>query len=170
MSKIRELEYSEKIDKKWRQVFIGNDPFKDPFSKSVTSRIIFYPTYGYHLTEAQYRAFSAALRRMGISEFYLSIIEFSGAFLEKGRHWFCELPSYKQYLQLPLTLENCIYSKEGIFGIMISHEDHAWIGGKGEFVNTVKAEYKTWKNDIRNFEKHWPESVAEPVLKAIDHY
>lgn len=166
MTAIRELQYAEHIRNVWDRVFKSNDPFEDSFSEEVDSRLLLYPTYGYHLTEEQYHAIVLAAKEIGDKGYYISVVEYAGDFLSNGKHWFCELPEYSKYLQIPLVLENALYSENGIFGMLISHEDHALVGGKREFIAILKKNYPNWENDRITLKEDWEERMANPVLAA----
>ena len=120
--------------------------------------MIFYPTKGYHLSEKQYKAMAAAAIASGDEGFIVSIIEGEGDIVARGEHWWCEYPTYTEYLSLPLVLENAIYSKNATWGMMISHEDHAVIGGDEKFVDTLRAAYPEWRIDIQELTRFWKDN------------
>ncbi len=164
MRNIRSIRYYEELFKKWNNIFKNNDPFEDPFVESIKDRLLFYPTYGYHLSNDQYCAFVNAAKDNGDDGFFLSVTEYEGNFLVKGEHWFCEYPEYNEYLRIPLVLENALYSENGLFGIIVSHEDHAMVAGKDEFINSLKQYYNSWKDDRVRLENDWKEKLSKPVL------
>jgi len=141
----------------WEQVFCSNDPFAWPFCPQFATGRIFYPTDGYHLTKQQFLAVGEALEQTGETGFFLSIVESEGlSFLERSwGHWVCESPSYEEYCQLPLTLENVIFSREGRWGVLISHEMHAVIAGSTEFIAALAGQYREWANDLRLLREAW---------------
>lgn len=141
----------------WEQVFCSNDPFVWPFRPRFMSGRIFYPTDGYHLTKLQFQAVGEALKQTGETGFFLSVVESEGlSFLDRGwGHWVCESPSYEEYTQMPLTLENAIYSREGRWGVLISHEMHAVIAGSAEFMAALSGQYREWSNDLRLLRQAW---------------
>ncbi len=158
----------------WEQVFRSNDPFAWPFRPKFTVGRIFYPTDGYHLTKPQFLAIGEALKQAGEKGFFLSVVESEGlSFLEKNwGHWACENPSYEDYSKLPLTLENAIYSKEGNWGVLISHEMHALIAGSREFMTALDEQYRGWPNDLRLLREAWFENPSagwlEPTISHTD--
>lgn len=158
----------------WEHVFRSNDPFAWPFRPEFTVGRIFYPTDGYHLTKPQFMAIGGALRRAGERGFFLSAVESEGlSFLERSwGHWACESLSYNDYCQLPLTLENAIYSRAGNWGVLISHEMHALISGSREFMTALARQYRGWSSDLRQLREAWSESPnagwLEPTISHTD--
>jgi len=166
MSAIEEVPDATPLRKLWSCVFASNDPFSDPFQRTVQARVLLYPTYGYHLSEDQYEALTEACRELGETSFFVSIVEYAGDFFAEGKHWYCEIPSYKEYLTIPLVLESAIYSGEGTFGMILSHEDHAILGGTSHFIEAMKLHYAQWPEDRRRLKAEWPPELSDPVLDA----
>ncbi|NJL27505.1 MAG: hypothetical protein HC897_06200 [Thermoanaerobaculia bacterium] len=154
----------------WERVFHSNDPFSWPFQPEFAAGRIFFPTDGYHLTKQQFLAFADALMQAGENELFISVVESEGlSFLERSwGHWACASLSYEDYVQLPLTLENAIYSREGRWGILISHEMHALIGGSAGFMAALDDQYRRWSDDLRLLREAWAEnpnaSWLEPTI------
>lgn len=155
------------LKKIWESLFVSDNPFEWPFSSDIESRMLFYPTEGYHLTETQYSAIRGAAKRVGDKGFLISIIEGQGEVFDRGEHWWCEFPPYEEYLRIPLVLENTHYSKSGCWGIIISHEDHAFIGGKGEFMKEVRDRYSNWQKDWDEFQAFWEDNLNSGWLEGI---
>lgn len=141
----------------WEQVFQSNDPFTWPFQPQFATGRIFFPTDGYHLTKQQFLAVGAALEQTGETGYFLSVVESEGlSFLDRSwGHWVCESLTYEDYCQLPLTLENALYSREGHWGVLISHEMHAVIGGSTEFTAALSGQYREWASDLRLLKEAW---------------
>jgi len=163
MSKIHKLTDLHFLQETWSEIFVSNDPFAWPFADRIKSGLIFYPTEGYHLTEGQYKAMVAAAKSAGDDGFIFSITEGAGNIVERGedwlyQHWWCEFPPYDEYLRPSLNLENCVYSRNAIWGIMISHEDHAVVGGDSRFVAALRAAYPQWQDDTRKLIETWKDN------------
>lgn len=141
----------------WEHVFLTNDPFTWPFRQEFPVGHVFYPTDGYHLTKPQFGAIREALKQVGETGFFLSIVESEGlSFLDRRwGHWVCENLSYEDYIQLPLSLENCICSRRGDWGILVSHEMHALVAGSQEFLTAIAEQYQGWPNDLRQLREAW---------------
>gem|GEM_PF-2936576 len=71
-------------------------------------------------------------------------------------HWeLLENVTFEQYQQIPLVMENALYSSSGKWGVMVSHEDHAVIGGTQDFIERFKLHYPNWNEDFAVFEEKW---------------
>ncbi len=153
----------------WQQVFSTNDAFTWPFRGNYEGGHIFHPTDGYHLTREQYSALVDAAHRTGESSFFLSLVEPEGlSFLDRGwGHWSCGLPSYEEYYELDIPLENALYSKDGRWGVLISHEMHAVIGGTRAFMAALDDYYQGWANDIRMLREAWSGNANATWLEPI---
>lgn len=160
MGRIRETTDLSSIRTAWERVFRSNDPFDWPFQPQFPVGRIFYPTDGYHLTERQFLAVSRACRRTGESGFIVSVVESEEpSFLDREwGHWACETPSYDEYTALPLALENAIYSTEGRWGVLISHEMHALVAGATDFMASLDREYRGWSDDLHLLRQAWAEN------------
>ena len=158
MTKIDRIYNVQNLKKVWERLFTSADPFTIPFHSNILDHIIFYPTYGYHLTKQQYNALVKSSQAIGEKGFNISIIEFEGNYIERGEHWWCKYPSYNEYLKLPLVLENALYSPNSEWGLIVSHEDHAIVGGNIEFMSTVKRKYPQWTDDVRELIKAWKDN------------
>jgi hypothetical protein len=120
--------------------------------------MFFYPTGGYHLAEHQYNALVEAARDVHDRGFFLTVTEYGKNFLSLGEHYWCEFPSFLDYKKLVLSLpplENALYSKEGRWGMLLSHEDHAIVGGDAVFVSKLKDLYPRWKSDLAELQEIW---------------
>jgi hypothetical protein len=63
--------------------------------------------------------------------------------------------SYREYEQEDIIIENAIYSSHGNWGIIISHEEHAVLGGHKQCIETFKAAYPDYINDQKSLYKPW---------------
>ena len=157
------------IREAWQRVFSTNNAFVYPFKRFRACRI-FYPTDGYHLTEDQFSSIMTASRGAGEIDFLISIVESEGtSFLDRSwGHWACSAPSYKEYSELPLALENALYSTRGRWGILVSHEMHALVGGTAPFLTRLDELYLSWANDLRRLREDWVgnpnASWVEPIV------
>jgi len=68
---------------------------------------------------------------------------------------------------LPLTLENALYSREGRWGVLISHEMHALIAGSEGFMNALTKQYPGWTNDVQLLREAWAGNPNGEWLEAI---
>lgn len=166
-SQITPVKDSPSLKAIWNDMFLTKDPFELPFQPTIAHYMIFYPTYGYHLTKEQYSAVVEAAKAIGDTGFYISVVEYDGDFFEKGEHWLCPFSPHEDYLKLPLVLENAIYSRSGKWGLIISHEDHAIIGGSDAFVRELRSNYNNWETDILELRVYWKDNKNSDWLEKV---
>jgi hypothetical protein len=139
----------------WNRIFRTADPFSSPFLPHIRNCLVFHPTNGFHLAQRQYEAVCSAARASGERGFALSVVEYAGDFFERGDHWRCQLPPYASYTEIPLVLENALYSLDSRWGLLVSHEDHAIVGGDAAFMERLRSEYPGWPVDVTSLRKAW---------------
>jgi intein/homing endonuclease len=63
------------------------------------------------------------------------------------------LISFNEYRDLTLVLDNTVFSKQGEWGVIISNEGHAVLGGTMEFISYFKQLHSKWADCFNDFEK-----------------
>lgn len=144
------------------KIFKTNNPFGQMFQQDVTSRLLIYPTDGTYLDDLQFNALLETVKVIGESGFYISEVEAEpDPFILKNdneiyhpAHWICDFPTnFDEYRDLTIVLDNALFSREGKWGMLISNEGHAVLGGTVEFINQYKKLYPSWSNCFIEFEK-----------------
>lgn len=160
---IREIDGTEELKSAWRRIYASEDSFTWPFQATLTSGRIFYPTDGYYLTREQFSSLVLAAQQPENQRFAISLME-GASFDTKSEdlpsslgtgHWLCTSPTYSEYRALPLVLENGIYSTRGGWGVLVSQEMHAIVGGNNAFVEKIGRGYSTWAEDLRELRRTW---------------
>lgn len=151
-----------KLEISFNKTFMSKDPFENAFTETIEKKILLFPTEGYHLTEDQYQALMTAVKSINETEFVLSEIEgdcfthSSDDGMYKHGHWIVDTnTSYDEYQSLTLPLESAIYSRKGNWGIMISHEEHAILGGNNIFIREFKENCHDWSASLERFLVQW---------------
>lgn len=163
MRRIKSIDELNQLHLTFNKVFKTKDPFSEVFTNLIKHRIVLCPTDGYYLDQLQFNALMNAAKLVGDDTFYLSEIE--GNSFEKSvnnesqytfGHWeaTCET-QYEEYLGAPVVLENAMYSRHARWGVIISHEFHAVVGGDEEFIGKFKEVYPTWRDGLKNFIGQW---------------
>lgn len=163
MRRIKEIDELKQLHLAFNKIFKTNDSFSEVFTNSIKHRIVLCPTNGYYLEKQQFNALMNAALHVGDDRFYLSEIE--GNSFERVEnnesqydfgHWevACET-KYEEYLEAPVVLENAMYSRNTKWGVIVSHESHAIIGGNNEFIEKFKEVYPDWKDGLNNFIGQW---------------
>ncbi len=158
---LSEHEYREEAHRAFSAVFRSDDPFDEPFTPSIRHRAILYPVT-YELEPSELQAIATAARTVGDDAFYFSVLE-RPAESEQDRpyHWFIPLEDRNTYHSLgyPFVLENAIYSPKGLWGMMVSQEQHALVGGCDIFLNTLYAHLPVSEDEqVREFLITWKDN------------
>jgi len=158
MRALTEAEYLTIASVAFSKIFRSEDPFDEPFQDEIEERELLWPVY-YDLTDGDpgdklLTAIIDAARTIGDSEVFFSVLERPPA-SEQNRpyHWvipLMELPTYRQ-LSYPLVLENTLYSPKGLWGIMVSQEEHALVGGTRPFMTAFRSKYPRVKTGVESF-------------------
>jgi hypothetical protein len=167
MATIQRINDPSRVRRIWQSIFTSNDPFSFPFQPQIGASLIFYPTDGYHLTEEQYGAISDAARAIGEEGFVVSVVEYEVDFLERGESWWCAFPEYEDYLSLPLVLHNSLFSMNSRWGLLVSHEDHAIVGGSIEFISKIREDYPEFASDIASLRDFWKDKSENEWLNGV---
>ncbi len=144
----------------FNKIFKNTDPFGKMFNYSISNKLLLSHTNGYYLNKKQFKALMNTIKEVDEDSFFLTITEdldFSLVDKESicGTRVFKPNITYEEYEQNKIVLENAIYSKNGTWGILISHEDHAVIGGSNEFIKIFKQFYTCWEDEPKKFIKKW---------------
>jgi hypothetical protein len=136
MSKVNPVTDFDGAKRCWDQIFISTDPYIWPFQERIKDYIFFYPTDGYALEEEQYKATLQAANKIQDNTFYFSVVEAEEDIfrekdiLDRNIHWLCENPDFNEYFDIVnIPLECGLYSKGGKWGMLISKDMHALVGG-----------------------------------------
>jgi hypothetical protein len=128
----REREHSWSV---LRSIFASLDPFDEPVSESFPDRLIAFPI-AYRFSEDQWETLVKCVNELGEERFLAFAIEGT------MDAWEAELTPYPYYqlydLGWPLGADNALCSTVGSWGIIVSHEWHAIIAGKREFIDALR--------------------------------
>ncbi|MGL5255863.1 MAG: hypothetical protein ACRC76_02405 [Proteocatella sp.] len=157
VEKIDEAKRILNMQNAFGKVLQTKDPFGEMFQLCIQEKQILCPTDGYYLNREQFKALQDTLITLGENKVYFSEIEADECFSDNScSHWeISVMDSYEEYLKLPVILENSLYSLNGRWGILISQEEHAVIGGTSEFMAKYKEYYTNWFKGERTFCQKW---------------
>jgi hypothetical protein len=160
---LSEAEFRAEAEPALRRVFQADDPFDQPFAPDVERRLILFPVY-YELESPLLEALVTPSLEQSDSGFYLSVLE-RPAEKDQDRpyHWYVSASGLDAYRALgyPFVLENAVYSPEGKWGIMVSHENHALLGGTASFVDNVRNLVPNLDNQVFDFLAAWEHNKLE---------
>lgn len=160
---LRRIDAPDRLKTVFWSLFQSNDPFGEVFRDSMPVRLILCPTNGYYLNQHQFNAMIRTAKAINESHIFLSEIEGINSFSEQpnengyvGSHFEVSVPcNYEDYINTMLAVENALYSPTGQWGIIISHEEHAVIGGERSFMEKFKQYYPDWSNGLSKFRQMW---------------
>ena len=142
------------------RVFTTLDPFDAPFSEDVVERGLLFPV-SYQLEPAQIAIVRAAAKGVGDESIFLEsrVDSTPDAF-----YWEFSADGEGPYDVIESVLENAIFSSSGKWGMTISEEDHAVIGGVPEFMQMIAESFPATKSPSRHMFRHPTE--LEPAADA----
>lgn len=155
-------EFQTEAEPVLKRIFVNDDPYDTPFAPDVESRLILF-RYEYEMEQPLLDAVINTASKSGDDGFYVSIQGYSKA-TEPNQpyHWyvaFSEIAAYQSRVEPVTTM---IYSPNGLWGILGSHESHGLMGGSKSFIEAVKlripdidqqvfAFIETWKNYAKDY-------------------
>jgi hypothetical protein len=143
------------LEESLKKVFPVYDPFRPEVADGLLVRTLLFPTDMYHLDEFQFRALRTAIEATQEQNFYISEIEWQPDTFQRGSHWLCSEPTFEQYIKLPIGVENALYSPDGRWGILLSHELHGFMACDRAFFDAFTQNYPQVKDDIEQFREYW---------------
>jgi len=158
---IKQADKPSLLSQIFHYVFRSYNPFTSAGQLNMPVRIVLYPTYGYYLNSEQFQALTSTLNDCGEQEFFISEVEAEPDPFVTSYHWVCKSPSFSEYMNLSLSTENALYSANGLWGILVSHEDHALLVCQPNFARFFQAHYSHWKQDLEKFVQNWQQNEKE---------
>jgi hypothetical protein len=140
-----------------KKVFSSLNAFDSPFTVTCPSRVLIFPTRGYLLTDRQFNALATAAKSRGATSGLCVITEALDLsdLPDKSPTHQIDFSSYMSYQKLGnegcILQENAIISERGDWGVLISQEFHAVLGGSKEFVEVFKGSYPEIESDRQRF-------------------
>lgn len=145
------------LEQYYLKVFSDFDAFSPNVCDGLQKRIVIFPTDSYHLSETQFCALSRAINEVDDGSFFISELGWREDSFHKGRHYRCHRPSFDMYTALPIGVENAIYGKNGLWGVVISDELHAILACNNSFFEVFRQGYPAFDDDLRQFGEYWKE-------------
>lgn len=166
MQTLTEAEYLSEAEPRLRQIFVHDNPITHPFSPSVSERLIIAP-YKYVIEPPLTDAVINAASRIGDKGCYLSLLWRDKAGTEPA-HWYIPLSEFRDaYVedenhQALIACENsffslresAIYSSQGKWGIIVTHEWFGLLGGTPEFISVIRSSIPEIEQQVLKFLEH----------------
>lgn len=160
MRQLSGVDWATELEPAFRQVFAATDPFGSPFQPAVSARALLYPV-SYLLDAEQFQALADVARSIGDDAICVSITETNKRLdAPDARHWILEHWEWTEYHELGDVgvLENAVYSPIGQWGMLISHEQHAVLGGSERFMQEMAARFPAFQESLGEFLTYWSEN------------
>lgn len=153
---IKILQDSNRAKLAFHKLFSSTNPFEPAGRVDLPVRVVLFPTDSYHLDQAQFDALISAAQgtRFFISEME-SIDPFDPHARWKRKHWECTNPTFDEYASLMIGVDNALYSENGSWGVIISHELHALLVCDEQFWRVFGDGYPNCEHDFDEFIEYW---------------
>ncbi|MEL4896597.1 hypothetical protein [Crocosphaera sp. Alani8] len=185
MDILTEAEYEAKAEPILRKVVVNDDPFRNPFSPNITERLILFrcePYLEFNLIEGLITAASY----LGDTHCYLRnfslLIDPETKIIEPQNYYMSLSEFYEEQVGAGLNIDfsfwidYIIYSPQGTWGLMISHESHGMLGGSPQFINKIREFVPNLDNQIQLFlqkfqsiKRHIPGARLEWLPGLLTH-
>jgi hypothetical protein len=126
-------------------VFKNLDPYDVRFTPAIKHRFVLFPVDHYQLTFEQFRALAQAAAIESDDFAYQFDVEQWPKFgwdERRREYWRIQLDDYVSYERPPddaniVIMQNAVVSPRGAWGLVISDENHAIVGGSDEFAGVL---------------------------------
>jgi hypothetical protein len=163
MYTLTEAEYLAKAESNLRQIFVHDDPFTHPFRSSVIERLLIAP-YKYVIEPPLISAVLEAASSIGDEGCYLSLLWRDKTSTEPA-HWYIPLAEfYDAYVEDEnhkalvaeenpyfSLRESAIYSPQGKWGIILTHECFGLLGGTAKFLDAIRSSIPKIEQQVFQF-------------------
>ena len=160
---LTEAEFHLEAEPFLRKIFVHDNPFKEPFSSQVIGRIIIYPCDGENDLLLIDALINAAVN-LGDTGSYISLLP-TGYPSDQISHCYISLSEFLEgYAGTeedrligsrlginPYTSDSVIYSAQGKWGLMKSHESFGLLGGSPEFIEEIRGAVQDLDKQVYGF-------------------
>ncbi len=156
---IRSLKDKNLAKMAFEELFSSTNPFEPAGRTDLPVRVVLFPTDSYHLQSDQFEALIRAARNCNELSLFVSELESANPFdltsRWKREHWEATNPTFEEYSSLPLGIENALYSENGTWGVLLSHELHGLLVCTEQFWQVFRDRYSKYHNDFQEFINYW---------------
>jgi hypothetical protein len=171
VNRLSSPELIDSLEEASLRVFKNLDAYEVAFTPEIECRFVLFPVDHYRLTKDQFVALGrAAVEAVHDNSAYLFDVEQWTKFgwdRKRREYWLLSLDDYEAYENPPddaniVIIQNAIVSTSGRWGMVISDENHAIVGGSKEFVSRFLDALQVNKNEMRNlWLRHWHRNQKE---------
>lgn len=162
MNALSKSEFQAEAEPTLRQIFASDNPFcMEPFAPNTpVRRILFDWDSKYVVPPLLFNKIITTASRLGDSGFYLSSLWRGDA--SQPYAWyipFSEVKVYTNSSDSPISSyifsEQVIFSPQGLWGIMTTHEFHMLLGGTYKFIDELTQMVPDLDKQVNSFLEHW---------------
>lgn len=147
MRALSELEWERRAVPGRDQVFAELDAFGAPFADAVAERALLFPV-PIELEPGQIAALRAAARALGEETIFMEVLRISP---QEERFWELSTDDGAPYDVDNPFIDTALFSSAGTWGMIVSHEDHAVLGGPPELMRILAAGFPATELPPQNF-------------------
>jgi hypothetical protein len=140
-------EWNERAVPARERVFHRLDAYDEPFTDSAPVRALLFPI-SYQLEPPQMSVLKDAAKSVGDASIFLESLE---ATTPDHATWEFSVEGEGPYDAIEFVLVNATFSPSGRWGLIISEEDHAVIGGVPEFMGRIANKFPATAEPTRHF-------------------
>jgi hypothetical protein len=129
------------------RVFRVVDAYEEPFTDAAPVRALLFPQ-SYQLEPPQLAVLKRAAKSVGDDSILLESME---AATPDEPRWEFSVEGDGPYDVIEFILVNAMFSPSGQWGLVISEEDHAVIGGVGDFMRIIADEFPATAEPTQHF-------------------
>jgi hypothetical protein len=158
MKPLTEKEFIELGEKAFKTIFIGDNPYGEPFQARITHRLLLFP-FRWRLHDPWLAPIVKTMEIMNEDGFFVSAL--ARPLPEEQiqpYHWYVPVAEAGEYGSVIFSQENAIYSVNGVWGIICSDEDHAIVGGPPLLIANIQESVTGMDSRIYEFMEMWNDS------------
>lgn len=168
MRELSEHEWDRRAVPPRDRVFAELDAFGSPFADALAARALLFPV-PIGLEPRQIEALRAAARDAGDEMIFMEVLRLSP---EEERFWELSTDDGAPYDVVDPFIDTALFSPAGTWGMIISYEDHAVVGGPPEFMRRLAADFPATELPPQNVlmggrEPEWPDGSIDEVVGAM---
>lgn len=173
------VEKRKPYEKAFYQIFnevemfhVWGKQFKEVFNPIINEKLLLSPINSSKCfwNEEQFKAIQKTINDIGSGTIYIvDLMPVNQSFVNSRYFETIVDIDYDKFCEMLNGGEKVVYSSDGSwgayfpgnrevhssYGIYLSGDKHALLGGSKKFVSTFKKYYSIWKNDFENYEKEW---------------
>jgi hypothetical protein len=142
---------TREFQRSWQRVFARTSAWEWPFAQEIECGLVLYPTGVEVLAPEQFDILAKLRQQLDRSPFFLAPIEGERSIGDIRECWIMRSPTYADYKNRVVPLENVLFSQSGRWGLALSSECFGVLGADIEFVRAFRELYPQWAAEETSF-------------------